>query len=115
MHRLLLALILFVLPLPQAQAHTGVRATLPADGSTLSSPPESIAIEFGGPLRLTLFRLSGPEGEVELKQRPSAATSERFESAPSEALPAGRYRVEWRALAADGHLMSGEFGFTVEP
>ncbi|HEX6989086.1 MAG TPA: copper resistance protein CopC, partial [Bacillota bacterium] len=31
-----------------------------------------------------------------------------------EPLPAGGYRVEWRILAADGHVTEGTIAFTVE-
>jgi methionine-rich copper-binding protein CopC len=34
---------------------------------------------------------------------------------PLPALAAGRYRLRWRALSADGHVVPGELHFTLNP
>ncbi|MFP3947872.1 MAG: copper resistance protein CopC [Longimicrobiales bacterium] len=36
-----------------------------------------------------------------------------FRTIPESSLPDGSYQVVWRTMAADGHVISGDFGFTV--
>jgi copper resistance protein C len=108
------ALLLALLAAPALLlAHSGVTATVPADGAALDEAPASIAVRFDAPVRITRFVLEGADGEVPLADRPDGQPNDRFESAPDGALPAGDYRVSWRALAADGHVMSGAFSFSV--
>lgn len=94
-------------------AHSGVTTTQPRDGAHLHHPPEAVGVHFDGAMRITQFTLSGPDGEVALADRPGAQPVRGFETAPAAPLAPGEYRVEWRALAADGHLMSGSFRFRV--
>jgi copper resistance protein C len=94
-------------------AHSGVTSTQPSDGAHLHHPPESVGVQFDGAMRITQFRLSGPDGDVALSDRPGPQPVRAFETAPAAPLAAGEYRVEWRALAADGHLMAGSFRFRV--
>lgn len=112
MAKVLVAAVCLVIAGPLA-AHSGVTATRPDDGARLHHPPESVGVQFDGALRITRFTLSGPDGDVVLSDRPGAQPVRGFETAPAAPLAPGEYRVEWRALAADGHLMSGSFRFRV--
>lgn len=94
-------------------AHNGVTTTQPRDGDHLHHPPEAVGVHFDGAMRITRFTLSGPDGDVALSDRPGPQPVRGFEAAPAAPLAPGEYRVEWRALAADGHLMSGSFRFRV--
>jgi hypothetical protein len=35
--------------------------------------------------------------------------------APLPRLAAGRYRIEWRVLSTDGHVVNGAFAFSLSP
>lgn len=94
-------------------AHSSVTTTQPRDGAHLGNSPDSIGLHFDGAMRITQFVVTGPEGVVALAERPDPQPAHGFETAPVEPLPPGGYRVEWRALAADGHVMSGSFRFHV--
>lgn len=97
-----------------AAAHSGKEETVPADGSTVKASPEVISIVFDGPMRITTVALSDAEGNGwAIDRRQGLEPVLTFEVEP-EPLPPGRYIVEWRGLADDGHQMSGQFGFTVE-
>ena len=54
-----------------------------------------------------------PEGEaiaLDLSAHKQFATRHEVSTA---GLHAGEHRVQWRVLARDGHVMKGEFAFTV--
>lgn len=99
----------------EASAHTKAPKIVPADGSVLSAPPESLAFSFPEAVRLTAVRLyDSADSEIGLPgERDMSAAKERLILLPP--LAAGAYRVEWRALSADGHPVSGAFSFTVSP
>jgi copper resistance protein C len=94
-------------------AHSAIKATQPVNGEKIAESTPTVGVHFDGALRITRFELSGPDGQVALTDRPDGKPSQQFETAPAAPLAPGDYRVEWRALAADGHVMSGEFRFTV--
>ena len=89
---------------------------MPEDGQLpwIANPapaPEVIRLEFAEPIRLVGVALSGEGAETALDV-PSAEAA-RYEVAAPDLAP-GRYRVEWRGMAGDGHVMSGAFSFEVE-
>lgn len=96
--------------------HTALDHTAPADGDTLSAPPDRVELVFTGPIEDagTVVSLVLPGGSTrELDVR---ATGEQTPTV-SAALPAldpGGYRIEWRVLSPDGHPLEGTFVFYVE-
>jgi methionine-rich copper-binding protein CopC len=96
-----------------ASAHDTAESTSPADGATLTAPPERVSVTFDhNPLALGSQILvadatgaNWADGPVEIvdnvaaqKLRPGA--------------PAGRYTVRWRVASSDGHPIEGSFTFT---
>jgi copper resistance protein C len=94
-------------------AHSSATSSTPEDGVHLDASPETVGIEFDGQMRITRFLLIGPDGPVNLQDRPGPQPARGFHTSPSQPLAPGAYRVEWRGLAADGHVMSGSFRFRV--
>lgn len=111
--RVALAALLLAVALPLA-AHEGKTGSMPADGATVHGSPEQVGVEFSGMMRITRFELTGPDGAVELQDRPGREPMQRYHVKPAEPLAPGDYEVEWRGMAGDGHMMSGGFGFRVE-
>jgi methionine-rich copper-binding protein CopC len=64
-------------------------------------------------VRLTAVVLTGAQGGTRKVAAPPAAVAKRFALAIEEDLKAGVYTVHWRAVGADTHVVSGDFGFTV--
>ena len=110
------ALIPFALALASAAtAHSRPETTAPANDAVIAAAPEVIAISFDKPMRVTLIELTNADGDTfDLERTDAMAPVTRFEATPPP-LPAGRYTVRWRGLAADGHPMSGRFSFEVRP
>lgn len=99
---------------PFATAHSVTKSTTPADGSTVEGSPPVIEVEFDAPMRVTSIQLTGADGTIFDVGPHDKMTAVRTFRAEPQALPSGTYTVEWRGLAADGHVMKGRFGFTVE-
>lgn len=91
--------------------HSEKQDTTPRDGAQLSETPEMIHMTFDDPMRLTMVRLVNAEGtEMPIVRTTGLEPSLEFHAEP-EPLEPGRYVVEWRGLASDGHAMRGSFSF----
>jgi methionine-rich copper-binding protein CopC len=109
-----LAAILVVLTPRAAHAHAMLHHSDPADGATLDASPHVLNLMFTHDCRVTAMRLldaAGREHEVRREGRP--AVSNRATAAITVPLPPGAYRLEWRALGNDGHVMNGAVRFAV--
>lgn len=96
-----------------AHAHTELVSSSPASDEHLQTPPERLALKFGDPVMLMRINLTDGAGErVRVNFRPSreANTDYRIDLPKLED---GHYEVEWRAMAEDGHTMTGGFSFHV--
>ena len=110
-HILLAGLIL--LSATAALAHSKLNTTTPANGAVLAQAPASIVLNFAKRLRLTRVRMvhdDGPALDLDLGGQKSFRN--RF-TVPLAGKGGGLYRIEWRGLAADGHVMRGGFAFRV--
>ena len=86
--------------------------SIPADGETVSSAPAELQLQFRGEAKLVKLSLSQdgtdiPLGDSHLMQ----IATQHVVALP--ALSAGSFEVRWRALSADGHVIKGNFDFTV--
>lgn len=94
-------------------AHTSQRASSPADGAVVEGSPAVITIGFQQPMRITHATLQNTRGKTfSLERSGGIEPRETFKGVP-ETLPPGEYRLEWRGLAEDGHVVSGHLKFTV--
>jgi methionine-rich copper-binding protein CopC len=94
-------------------AHSEKDGTTPEDGAQLAETPEMIHMVFADPMRVTMARLVNAEGaEMHMERGTGLEPSLEFHAVP-EALMPGKYTVEWRGLASDGHAMKGSFSFEI--
>ena len=96
-----------------AAAHTPLTASIPAPNATVSAPLKEIVLEFGGEVRLTAAVLTDAQGGNRKVAAVPAAVAKKFALAVEEDLKPGAYTVNWRAVGADTHVVSGDFRFTV--
>ena len=114
LRRLLLAAVAASLS-AAALAHSELRSTEPANGATLAAPPERMEFRFNERVQFTALRLRRAGGqELALPERIAIRESDRA-SIRLPSLAAGDYRVEWRAISADGHPVGGTVTFRVAP
>lgn len=112
----ILSMVLMVLALTGANlahAHTDLASSSPANDEHLQTPPEYLALQFGDQVRLMRINLTDGAGDrVRLDFQPSAEADADYRiDLPT--LNDGHYQVEWRAMADDGHAMTGSFSFHV--
>lgn len=113
--RLAVAVVLAALAATPAMAHSELRRSVPEQGAVLAAPPERIELTFNERVQLTALRLRRVGGgEIALPDR-RAIREAREENARLPPLDPGEYRLEWRAISADGHPVGGVIGFSVAP
>jgi methionine-rich copper-binding protein CopC len=100
-----------------ASAHSLLLESSPAAGATLDEGPPQISLRFNNRIekKLSTVRVLDERGA----QRPvivlvgDGPADRLITSMP--ALAPGAWRVEWRVLSTDGHIVSGGFSFRVAP
>jgi len=111
--QLLTAVVLVLGVQMSALAHTHMQMSSPKNGETVSSPTVMM-LTFGGEVRLVRVEVVGSAGPVDIGFTPVAAVETRFHM-PMPFLEAGEYVVTWTAIGEDGHSVSDEFAFTIDP
>jgi copper resistance protein C len=98
-----------------AGAHSLLIASVPPAGAVVSAAP-AVALRFNNRIEknLSQIRLVAPGGERQMLALRTDGAVDALE-APLPSLAPGRYRVEWRVLSTDGHVVSGSFAFDVSP
>jgi len=113
--RKLLGVALLALALPAAaSAHATLTKTEPAIGKRVERSPSMVRLYFDQSVDVlpNAIRVYDAKGRV-LSGRTLASADKRTIDAPVSRLPRGGYTVRWRAVSADGHVVSGVFTFGV--
>ncbi|WGW12061.1 copper resistance protein CopC [Saxibacter everestensis] len=97
-----------------ASAHNVLESTNPEDRSTVTTVPDRIKLSFdqAAVSMGTTIDVEGPAGRLPVS-KPELVDGEVSVRLGGE-LPAGDYSVTWRVTSADGHPISGSFGFVAE-
>ena len=105
--------LLGVIAASSAGAHAKLQSSTPADHAQLSTAPKSITLNFNEAAKLALVRLTSGDKEISVPVDKNAKPSESF-TLELPGLAAGKYTVQWTAVAADdGHVTKGKFDFTI--
>ena len=128
MPKVILILLCLLFPL-SALAHSPLSNVSPEDGAKLQDAPTEISMVFKSPAKLIklellkeqasekkslLGSLFGNDGG-EVVPLPNAVLMETREThvIPLPEITSGGYLVKWRAMGEDGHILKGDFGFTI--
>jgi methionine-rich copper-binding protein CopC len=128
MPKVVLILLCLLFPL-SALAHSPLSNVSPEDGAKLEDSPTEISMVFKSPAKLIklellkekvsakkslLGGLFGNDGG-EVVPLPNAVLMETSEThvIPLPEITSGGYQVKWRAMGEDGHVIKGDFGFTI--
>lgn len=112
---MLVAVWLFVLCSP-AWAHARMLEASPNEGATLASPPEQVELRFSEEIEaafepVKVFDEAG--NRVDRQDTRVASADPEVLLAPVRDLSKGTYTVEYRVTSRDGHVVDGEYDFTV--
>lgn len=101
------------LALGTAQAHTHLKSSMPADQAVLTAAPKQVMLHFSEPSRLTAVSIQkdGDKKETAVAALPKQMAADL--TVPVEISGPGTYKLKWRALGKDNHVMSGALQFTV--
>lgn len=117
-HVILAAGLLIVLAAaaPESRLHFALSRSVPAADATVASPAE-VRLWFteaakDGSVGIRVVNAGGEAVETAAPARDEA--DERvYAVAVTSPLAAGRYTVAWRGIGDDGHVVTGDFAFTV--
>lgn len=124
MHTLKISLVLAsgLLLSTLAQAHPKLLSSTPAEGAD-GAPPEKIELHFSENLmtqfsgaKLVMTEMPGmAHSPMPMKAKVSAGSDPKtMLVTPLAPLPAGTYKVEWRAVSSDTHPITGNVTFKVK-
>jgi methionine-rich copper-binding protein CopC len=115
MRRVAASLLLVLLAVVSAPAHSLLLEASPPAGSTLGDAPREVALRFNNRIekRLSRLRLVDERGQGRDLAVGADGAADRLQAPVSDVAP-GRYRVEWQVLSTDGHVVSGRYTFTVK-
>ncbi len=117
MRNILAAVALLALPAAQASAHAFLKTASPAVGSTVSSPPRQVVIDFTEAVEpsFSTITVQNAQGAHIATGMPHLTGSNSHLAVTLDPLPPGTYTVLWHATATDTHKTQGSFKFTVAP
>jgi len=96
--------------------HLALTDSYPKKDQVLAESPDTIRLWFSEEPELALARISleGESGKIEMGKARETDDPRSFEAdVLVEQLPAGSYRVAWRAAGSDGHVVRGRYNFEV--
>lgn len=99
-----------------ALAHARLTEEYPAGGDTLAEPPEQVQLRFSEPVEAEFEPIEVyDEGgsRVDEGNARTAPDDRELLVVDLGELREDSYTVEWRVTSADGHPVSGEYGFDV--
>ena len=103
----------------QASAHAHLKAAVPAMDGTVATAPTELDLDFseGVNPKFSGVKVRGPGGvAVPLGEARLGPAGDKALVVPvSGSLSPGLYKVEWHALATDGHKTERSYSFTVKP
>lgn len=106
-----------------AVAHPKLVSSTPADNAEVAAPAkielhfsETLMPQFSG-ANLLMTGMPGMADHAPMKVETKVSRGEDDKTmviTPVQPLPAGTYRVDWRAVSADTHNVKGAFSFQVK-
>lgn len=109
-----LLLLITALATTPVWAHAVLMDSTPKMNSTVTGPDVPIKLKFNVRVdgKRSRLQLTNPDGSTAALEAPKQTAPDTLESRAAGLKP-GEYKLEWRALASDGHMSKGEVDFTV--
>lgn len=96
-------------------AHSPMKSTSPVNEANLNAEPEMLHLNFAKPARVLKVVMTHTTADASHEMRIKLPTKDAVKEMhlTPEFMGAGAYKVEWRALGQDGHVIKGAFSFDV--
>jgi methionine-rich copper-binding protein CopC len=110
------SLVLLLLSCLPALAHATLLQEAPAAGARLDKPPEQVRLQFDEPVDAEFDPLKVYDADGNRVDEDNARIDPNDARVLVEGLkelPKGSYKVDWRVTSVDGHVVSGDYGFSV--
>lgn len=100
-----------------ALAHSFLVEATPSSKDHVATSPKTIKLRFGGGVEPKYSKLTVENAEGKVLGEGSIGTPDkpRELSMDSPDLTPGKYVVRYRVLSVDGHVVEGNYEFTVDP
>ncbi len=98
-----------------AFAHLAVEGTSPEDGATLEGPVRTLRVWFNQApdVPLSSLELEGPTGAMSVEGLHTMGEKDLM-ARVSGRMPDGTYTARWRTAGDDGHILHGQWTFTIK-
>ncbi|MET0451773.1 MAG: copper resistance CopC family protein [Mycobacterium sp.] len=98
-----------------ATAHTGLASSDPAKDATVTGSPDAIVLTFTEDINPSFAHIvvSSADGRNWVSGSPRVEGSRLTASVAADRPGNGEYTVGYRVVSADGHPVTGSFGFTI--
>jgi methionine-rich copper-binding protein CopC len=116
--RVVILITCFAVGAASAWAHAHLVRAQPGADAAIRAAPVEVRLWFTEPLEARLSEikvLDAAEHRVDRADPRLDPSDAKVLSVALGALPAGAYRVVWKAVSRDGHVTHGDYGFTVVP
>jgi copper resistance protein C len=99
-----------------AFAHSFLVDATPSSKDHVASAPKTVKLRFGGGVEPAYSKLTieTPDGKVLAEGAVGKPETPRDLSVDAPDLPPARYIVRYRVLSTDGHIVEGNYEFTVD-
>ncbi|CCJ08988.1 copper resistance CopC family protein [Methylocystis sp. SC2] len=99
-----------------ALAHSFLVDATPSSKEHVAAPPKTIKLRFGGGVEppYSKITIETPDGKVLAQGNSGVPEKPRELSANAPELAPGKYIVRYRVLSTDGHIVEGNYEFTVD-
>jgi len=98
-----------------ATAHAFLKHASPGAGAVVANAPKEIALEFSEPLEPAFSGIEVSDTAGHNVEAARTVIQDGSMHVVLNPLPAGSYRVVWRAVSVDSHRTEGSYSFTVKP
>jgi copper resistance protein C len=112
-HIVVFVLLLAVFVSTPARAHAFLDHASPLVGSTVRAAPREVSLSFTQNLEPAFSKVEVTDSNGNRVDQGNAQISGSTMRIGLRTLPAGSYRVRWRALSVDTHTTEGSFTFRV--
>lgn len=99
-----------------AFAHSFLVDATPSSKEHVATPPKTIKLRFGGGVEppYSKITIESPDGKVLGEGNAGVPGKPRELTATAPELAPGKYIIRYRVLSSDGHIVEGNYEFTVD-